>query len=203
MSKADIYSQYLHEQLGEPYIWGEEGPDAHDCSGLYWEGMHAAGVFIEGHQFPRWTANDYYHLGRPITKPEHVGTDAGFIVTKSGKAVHIIPYVGLGYTIEARGRHWGVVKYALDDPINGAYRRKAKWRRLPVNLGELTEEDLNDQQNTWLRELRELVATQSSYREAIAVAQNAGLMAEVVRLNDEFHVKWPQGVTGLPKGWKP
>jgi hypothetical protein len=203
MSQADTYSQYLHEQIGEPYVWGDEGPGTHDCSGLYWEGMHQAGVLWRSHPFPRMTANDYYHMGTTIARPEYVGADAGYIVTKSGKAVHIIPYVGLGYTIEARGRKWGVVKYALDDPINGAYRRKAKWRRLPVNLGELTEEDMNDEQNTWLKELRQLVATQSSYREAIAVAQNAGLYNEVKRLNDEFYVKWPTGVTGLPKGWKP
>ena len=206
MTQADIFSQYLHEQLGEPYIWGEKGPDAHDCSGLYWEGMHEAEVLWRSHPFPRLTADDYYRMGTTISRPEYVGADAGYIVNNSGHAVHIIPYVGLGYTIEARGRKWGVVKYALDDPINGAYRRKAKWRRLPVNLGELTpveEDDMNDQQNTWLKELRELVAPQSSYREAINNALAAGLTAEAKSLNDEFYVKWPTGVSGLPKGWTP
>jgi hypothetical protein len=62
---------------------------------------------------------------------------------------------------------------------------------------------MNDQQNTWLKELREMVAPQSSYREAIAVALTAGLKNEALRLNNEFYAKWPAGVSGLPKGWKP
>jgi peptidoglycan hydrolase-like protein with peptidoglycan-binding domain len=86
------------------------------------------------------TADDYYRMGKAISKPSKVGCDAGFIVSAYGRAVHIIPFVGKGYTIEARGKRYGVVKYALSDPINGAYKRKAKWRRLPFDLGDLSGE---------------------------------------------------------------
>ena len=141
MTMADLFSAELHAQLGEPYIWGESGPDAHDCSGLYWEGMHAAGVMYKGKPFPRLTADDYYRMSTSISAPSKVGADAGYIVNKSGHAVHIIPYVGNGNTIEARGRKWGVVEYTLTDPINGALKRKAKWRRFPVELvGDITSD---------------------------------------------------------------
>lgn len=203
MSKADIYSQYLHEQIGEPYLWGDEGPDSHDCSGLYWEGMHEADVYLRGHPFPRLTADNYYHLGVPVAKPEYVGADAGFIVNASGTAVHIIPYVGLGYTIEARGRKWGVVKYALDDPINGAYRRKAKWRRLPVNLGELTEEDMTPEEHNVLIDLRYMVAQKASFTAAITNALLINDKAKAKELNDHFWQTWPEGDPGLPKNWQP
>lgn len=135
MQKADVFRTYLLAQLGEPYVWGEEGPNAHDCSGLVWEAFHAADAKWKGNPLRRLTAHDYWLMSTKITKPERVG-DCGFIVNKHGHAVHIIAYAGAYETVEARGKKWGVVRYALNDKINGALKRKARWGRL-VDLGAL------------------------------------------------------------------
>jgi hypothetical protein len=138
MTQADVFVRTLYEQLGEPYVWGEEGPNGHDCSGLYREAMRAAKVKWPGGPSDV-TADGIYHMGKPISAPQFVGIDCGFTISKTGRAVHIIPYAGLGYTIEARGRKWGVVRYRLTDPINGALKRKTVWRRLPgIDMGDLT-----------------------------------------------------------------
>ena len=54
---AGIAIQFTKEQLGEPYLWGGNGPDAWDCSGILVKAFRAAGV-----QIPR-VANDQYEKG--------------------------------------------------------------------------------------------------------------------------------------------
>ena len=46
--------QYAKDQLGEPYVWGAEGPDAFDCSGLVLQAYRAAGIAL-----PRVAENQY------------------------------------------------------------------------------------------------------------------------------------------------
>ncbi|WP_169806978.1 C40 family peptidase [Actinomadura macra] len=75
---------YAKAQLGKPYIWGAEGPDSFDCSGLTMMAYRAAGISI-----PRTSQTQYRH-GRRIqpgteqpgdlvffhpgdSGPEHVG----------------------------------------------------------------------------------------------------------------------------------
>ncbi|WP_444950997.1 C40 family peptidase [Micromonospora ureilytica] len=85
-------------QLGKPYVWGAEGPDSYDCSGLMMAAWAKGGV-----QIPRVTA-DQVHTGvavpslaamRPgdlifipgsdgtMTRPGHVGMYIG--VDRSGR----------------------------------------------------------------------------------------------------------------------
>lgn len=46
--------QYAISNLGKPYVWGEEGPDAFDCSGLILSAYKAAGI-----QLPRVAADQF------------------------------------------------------------------------------------------------------------------------------------------------
>lgn len=48
---------FTKQQLGEPYLWGGNGPDAWDCSGILVKAFAAAGIKI-----PR-VANDQYRKG--------------------------------------------------------------------------------------------------------------------------------------------
>jgi cell wall-associated NlpC family hydrolase len=43
------------EQIGKPYVWGDEGPGQFDCSGLAWYAWSHAGL-----DWPRMTARDQY-----------------------------------------------------------------------------------------------------------------------------------------------
>ncbi len=58
---------YAKDQLGEPYVWGAEGPDTFDCSGLTQKAWAAAGV-----QIPRVAQNQYHSGGArvPINKAQ-------------------------------------------------------------------------------------------------------------------------------------
>ncbi|GLZ35849.1 lipoprotein [Lentzea sp. NBRC 105346] len=49
--------EFTRQQLGEPYLWGGNGPDAWDCSGILVKAFAAAGV-----KLPR-VANDQYRHG--------------------------------------------------------------------------------------------------------------------------------------------
>ncbi len=43
------------QQIGKPYVWGDEGPGRFDCSGLAWYAWSHAGL-----KWPRMTARDQY-----------------------------------------------------------------------------------------------------------------------------------------------
>jgi hypothetical protein len=199
------------ELVGEPYLLGEEPwyddtPDSDpldtDCSGLVYGVMRRSSVpWRDGGIFRRSTANGYWLASTKLTEPGAVG-DCGYMVGRStGTAYHVVLYIGQGEVVEARGRAWGVVRTT----VAAVNARGAHWGRFPwLHIGPLPEEDtLTDDEHRWLQELRELVAPQSSYREAINNCIAAGLMADAKRLNAEFYEKWPDGTTGLPKNWTP
>jgi cell wall-associated NlpC family hydrolase len=56
-SAANTAIEFTKQQLGEPYLWGGNGPDAWDCSGILVKAFATAGITI-----PR-VANDQYHSG--------------------------------------------------------------------------------------------------------------------------------------------
>ncbi|MGH3681011.1 MAG: NlpC/P60 family protein, partial [Natronosporangium sp.] len=47
--------QFALRQLGKPYLWGAEGPDRYDCSGLMWASYRSV-----GHTLPRVAADQYW-----------------------------------------------------------------------------------------------------------------------------------------------
>jgi hypothetical protein len=54
---AGVAIEFTKQQLGEPYLWGGNGPDAWDCSGILVKAFAAANIKI-----PR-VANDQYEKG--------------------------------------------------------------------------------------------------------------------------------------------
>jgi cell wall-associated NlpC family hydrolase len=92
---------YARQQLGKPYVWGEEGPGAFDCSGLTWAAWRHAGL-----GWSRMTAAAQWHAlrGRPIARGALQPGDLVFYASKAGdwRSIHHVGlYVGSGWMVEA------------------------------------------------------------------------------------------------------
>lgn len=83
---------YARAQLGKPYVWGAEGPNSFDCSGLTMRAMQAAGKSV-----PR-TASQQQRAGVRISMSE---LQPGDLVTFGSPAYHIGIYTGDGKIIHA------------------------------------------------------------------------------------------------------
>jgi len=202
MSLADCIKIRAESKEGFPYVFTYAGPDKFDCSGYLCWTWRACGVqWRSGAAWPRLTADSYYRSTSPIDQPSRVG-DACFWLGKSGTAYHVGFYIGNGWTMEARGRRWGVVKYQLDDPIHGTIKRKAVWRRFNwVNFGELTEDDMNELQDELLK-LNRLSAVARSYDVLIVSALVNQDQATAARLKQEQRaaVEAERVRLGVPRG---
>jgi cell wall-associated NlpC family hydrolase len=52
--KAGVAVRYAYNAIGKPYVWGAEGPDGYDCSGLTKAAWAAAGVSLYHHAATQW-----------------------------------------------------------------------------------------------------------------------------------------------------
>ncbi|MBG0815856.1 C40 family peptidase [Planomonospora sp. ID82291] len=75
---------YALKQLGDPYVWGREGPNAFDCSGLTLRSYEAAGISI-----PRVAADQWRHGPRVPDGEVQAGDLIFFDSTGDGKADHV------------------------------------------------------------------------------------------------------------------
>ncbi|MCQ4042815.1 NlpC/P60 family protein [Streptantibioticus rubrisoli] len=108
---------YGYAQLGKPYVWGAQGPNAFDCSGLTSQAWAHAGRPI-----PRTSQEQWAHL-------RHVPLNAlrpGDLIVYFSHATHVALYVGKGTVIQAP-HPGGVVKLTpiAANPILGAVRPDA------------------------------------------------------------------------------
>ncbi len=103
-SKAQAIVEKAHEQLGKSYVWGAEGPNSFDCSGLV---HHVYGE--NGIKTPR-VSRDQYKVGGSVSKSNLQPGDLIFSSTDSSRRVtHVGIYVGDGKMIHAPNSK-GVVK---------------------------------------------------------------------------------------------
>lgn len=79
-------------QLGKPYRWGADGPDAYDCSGLTSAAWARAGVRLPHSARSQWGA--VAHVGRGQLRP-------GDLVFYYGGISHVALYIGGGRMIHA------------------------------------------------------------------------------------------------------
>ncbi|WP_242424079.1 C40 family peptidase, partial [Frankia sp. EI5c] len=84
--------QEAHTQLGKPYVWGAEGPDSFDCSGLTQWVWGKAGVGLPHYTGDQWTA------GRRVTRDELIPGDLVFF---GADLYHVGIYIGDGQMIHA------------------------------------------------------------------------------------------------------
>ncbi|MFF9767434.1 NlpC/P60 family protein [Streptomyces sp. NPDC014636] len=90
--QADRAVSYAMDQLGKPYQWGAQGPDAYDCSGLTsWAWSHA------GTPIPRTSQEQWQQLRRVPLKDLRPGD----LVVYFPEATHVAMYVGDGKVVQA------------------------------------------------------------------------------------------------------
>lgn len=85
-------------QLGDPYLWGADGPNAYDCSGLMQAAWHAAGV-----QLSRTTYTQV-HDGFATTEDRLSPGDLVFIAGSMGTLAsprHVGMFIGRGLVVHS------------------------------------------------------------------------------------------------------
>ncbi|MFI0922539.1 NlpC/P60 family protein [Streptomyces sp. NPDC021012] len=101
-------------QIGKPYEWGAEGPEAYDCSGLTQQAWAAA-----GRELPRTSQEQWATLPRvPLSELR-----PGDLVVYFPGATHVALYLGEGLVVQAP-RPGGKVKVSpiAANPLLGAVR---------------------------------------------------------------------------------
>ncbi len=95
--RAQIAVQNALAQIGDPYVWGAEGPNSFDCSGLTQYAARQAGVNI-----PR-VANDQYRQLPAVNPGDIKPGDLIFPSTswKNGQMGHVMMYIGNGQVVHA------------------------------------------------------------------------------------------------------
>jgi cell wall-associated NlpC family hydrolase len=99
-------------QRGKPYVWGAEGPNSFDCSGLIHYALNKAGVKV-----PRLTADGYMDMFRNsrVSRDNLKPGDLLFFGDSPGHASHIEVYLGNGKSM------------GTDNPSEGARVESVNW----------------------------------------------------------------------------
>ncbi|MEU5219431.1 NlpC/P60 family protein [Streptomyces sp. NPDC020807] len=106
--------RFAVEQIGKPYVWGAEGPESYDCSGLTQRAWAAA-----GREIPRTSQEQWASLPRvPLAELR-----PGDLVVYFEGATHVALYLGEGLVVQAP-RPGGKVKVSpiAANPLIGAVR---------------------------------------------------------------------------------
>ncbi|MQA85353.1 MAG: transglycosylase SLT domain-containing protein [Streptosporangiales bacterium] len=113
---------YARAQLGKPYVWGAEGPDVFDCSGLTMMAYRSAGISI-----PRVT-HDQIAFGKRVPEGQEQPGDLVFFRYDSGYIGHVGIVIGGGKMINApqTGDVVKIASYDDRDNIAGFTRPGAR-----------------------------------------------------------------------------
>ncbi|MEE1757231.1 C40 family peptidase [Streptomyces sp. SP18CS02] len=90
--EGDEALAYAARQIGKPYVWGAEGPESFDCSGLTSRAWASAGRTI-----PRTSQEQWRTLPRVPLRSLRPGD----LVVYFPKATHVAIYLGEGLVIQA------------------------------------------------------------------------------------------------------
>ena len=121
-SKVDKVLNFASQQLGKPYVWGAQGPNSFDCSGLtYYIYKNAAGITL-----PR-TSVEQSKYGTTVSKSNLKAGDLIFFDTSGpndGGVSHVGIYVGNGQMIHASSSQKKIVKVSVETSYwNNAFVR--------------------------------------------------------------------------------
>ncbi|WP_079178319.1 C40 family peptidase [Streptomyces mangrovisoli] len=108
---------FATDQLGKPYVWGAEGPDSYDCSGLTSQAWAAAGDPIPRTSQEQW--KQLKHVDIEDMRP-------GDLIIYFDDASHVAMYIGDGAIIHApRPGRTVTIAGAGSMPILGVVRPDA------------------------------------------------------------------------------
>ncbi|TSD93497.1 peptidoglycan DD-metalloendopeptidase family protein [Gordonia rubripertincta] len=120
-------------QVGKPYIWGAEGPNAYDCSGLTrWAYLQASGGKVG---LPHYTGDSGNpgQLAVGIEVPDEKSLQPGDLILYNGsrtQASHVAMYIGDGKVVHAQTEGTPV----LVTPVSGG-GKVVMMRRIPDHAG--------------------------------------------------------------------
>jgi len=103
------------KHIGQPYVWGAEGPKKFDCSGLV---QYSYGKF--GYTTPR-ISEDQFAAARLIPATRAVPGDLVFYHDAVGDVYHVGIYLGPGKTVAAIDEQEGVNYQRIWDPTVATY----------------------------------------------------------------------------------
>jgi cell wall-associated NlpC family hydrolase len=109
---GDALVKVVMEQVGKPYVWGGNGPDAFDCSGLtVYAARKALGITL-----PR-TADAQAFSGVHVDADKLIPGDLVFYENTYAPGItHVGVYIGGGRWVSAQDEKTGVVIISLDEP---------------------------------------------------------------------------------------
>ena len=105
---AQRAAEYALAQVGDAYVWGAEGPNAFDCSGLMVAAYRSAGISIQH------SAIGLSGTGRSVAKSD---LQPGDLIFWYSPVHHVGIYVGGGMMVHARNVNVGVVAQSVDSYI--------------------------------------------------------------------------------------
>jgi cell wall-associated NlpC family hydrolase len=99
---------YVRAQVGDAYVWGAEGPNAFDCSGLMLMAYRQVGISLPHHSATQAT------LGTAVSR---ANLQPGDLIFWYSPVSHVSMYVGNGMMVHARNTAVGVVEQSVDSYI--------------------------------------------------------------------------------------
>lgn len=96
---GELIYKYAAAHVGKPYVWGDEGPNSFDCSGLVNYAAKQAGVKLPS---SRPTAATWKSHCKSITRDQLMVGDLGFY-RQGGSITHVAIYAGDGQWCHAEG----------------------------------------------------------------------------------------------------
>ncbi|HET8681239.1 MAG TPA: NlpC/P60 family protein [Micromonosporaceae bacterium] len=111
---ADVATRFACAQIGKPYVWGADGPDSYDCSGLTMAAWAKAGVYLSHNAAAQRRETAY--VSRASLRP-------GDLVFYYSDLHHVGMYVGGGWIVHASQAGVPVKMRSLDGAPIHSYGR--------------------------------------------------------------------------------
>ncbi|MBI4900048.1 MAG: C40 family peptidase [Actinobacteria bacterium] len=111
---ASVIVSFALSQVGKAYVWGGNGPNAYDCSGLTVAAYKAAGITIPRTSYSQWT------IGTPVSL---ANLKPGDLVFYYSGISHVGIYIGNGRIVHAANPTSGVTTSSVTSmPFQGGRR---------------------------------------------------------------------------------